>query len=848
MTSSTTRSRAFRWAAIGGGVFGLLLIIILIVPFLVDFSHFKPIVRQVVSNAIQADLDYDSARLQLFPRIGIKVRNVRVTNTDKDFKGTVLFAVESALIDAKLIPLLSGKLRGEVIIDAPEFTLARKGLSNNIASLARPKNATTAAPTPAAPAPDKEAEKAAPPATSPADQAKLFAMIKDKILIEAIRVNDARVTIRDAASGAEPVRVTDLDIEILDIGLERDIRARVSTTAGASQSGARVAGDIVLETTTRVTMGDTGLKEALFSGKLDMDHLAINARDAFVKKDGIPLNVAFKGIFKPNALTIEQLDFNLHTLSLRANAAVNDFTALNLKAGATIDNKDLAALGDLLPQHKKLLAKGSVSLATNIEGAASKPDTIKINLAFVTRLTGTDLAVRLDATSAFPFKGNLAIDSQRVDVDALLKPFRDESPQPANAPVAATPQATSPTTTSTPASAPPAKDFELSPELKTLLMGTDGTIHVDMRDIAFSGQSLTNIILDANLKDLKARLRQFGIDGFGGTVRANGDVDLGASPLAFRGDFQLNNVQPELIVALVKPEHKDLMKGHMNLALAVYGAGTTVPTLNKTLNGQGSFRFLDGELHTTSVASLVQSEYDSFASSVMKGNVAKSAFDAANKILNNPLAKRSGKSPPDLSKIKSDIDNAAALDIAGKGAADKGMKDVSGTIEIRSGRVYINSVTPSETGAWIVASNVGLDMSLGGGATWIASPSTKETMLKRSKYAAVLFNDKGDVVINSTLGGTVMDPKVALTVDQLQKNITAKLGASADKDMRQAAEQFLKSLTGKDIKVLKSEAQKVLKDLLAPPPGGGKKPSNKPGSKQPKKEDPKAKLKNQLGL
>jgi hypothetical protein len=333
-----------------------------------------------------------------------------------------------------------------------------------------------------------------------------------------------------------------------------------------------------------------------------------------------------------------------------------------------------------------------------------------------------------------------------------------------------------------------------------------------MREVIVASQKLTNIQLDASLKDTTARLANFGIDGFGGQIRASSDLNVGVTPLTFRGDFRLNNVQPELLMAAIKPEHKDLLKGRMTVQLAASGAGTTIPTLNRTLNGKGTFKFLEGEMNTPSIAALMQQKFDTFTKSIKTSGITKKAFDTAEK-----LSKATGKTPEALTKAKADLDNATQVDIAGKASTSKSLKDVGGTIEIINGKLHIATDINDEAGQMNVASIVALDMKLGGGARWTASPATKQRLLAKSRYSDVLFNDKGLLIINANLSGTVMDPDVTLIVDQLQANVEKKLATIADKELQKIAKEHLKSLSGKSVKQLKTEAEKALNALLNDP-------------------------------
>lgn len=801
---SPASKNRFRTVKIAGSLIGLLLLAALLVPFLVDLSSFKPQIQEVVADKVNARIDFTSARLHLLPTIGVKLEKVLLENTDPDFKGTRLFAVDTVMVHAKIFPLFAGKLVGEVLIQAPEFTLARKGLKNNLTSLAKPPQPAQ----PGAPAPQPAATPVPTKPTDPKSQAETMAMIKDNVLIEAVTIEGADITIRDVATAEaeqkEPVRIRDLNVRITNIGLDRDIGIAIDTKVDVNEAGATVKGPIRMNKIVHVTMGGKGLEKATFSGKLSYDDLAINFRDAFVKAAGVPLNIAFEGAFVPDDFSLKQLVLNFHNLKVDAMAHVVDFKDPRISATLKVANENLASLGDVLPKHRGMLQNGQLHLDAGAEGTVSKLDAFAIRLALDTKLTGTDLGVKLATTGVLPFKGNLNVVSQKIDLDGLLKPFMKPggaaAPTPAPAAPADPKVAGAPSGTATPAAAtpaaPPAKDFELTPDQKALIVGTNAEIRVNLRELDYSGLKLTNIRLDVDQKNLVSSLLQFNIDGFGGKIAAKGKANLGDSPISFDGDFKMADIHPEQVMLVVKPEHKDLLVGRMNLDLGVRGRGTTVPTLNKTLNGAGSFKFNEGQLNTPSIAAKMQEEFDRYVESLSVSGAGDSIIGAAKKLLDSPLAKAAGKNPPDIDKLKDQYKTIAKVKLGEKASTSKDLKDVAGKIEIKDGKIYIVTARTDGSGTLDVKSFFDLEMKLGGGAVYTASEATKVKLRSQSQYADLIMDDKNNLVIGMNLGGTVMDPKVTLALDGMRQSFQKKAQALIEREVKKAAEDYIKNLLG----------------------------------------------------
>jgi AsmA protein len=809
VSQSSNKSR-MRWVKIFGGGLAILIVLIVAAPFLVDFSQFKPQIQGVVADAVDAKIDFESARLQLFPSIGIKLTKVSVENTAPDFVGTKMFAVDSVVVNTGLMALLQGKVEGQVEIKKPEFILAKKGIKTNVTSLVKPAKTSPAASQPTA-APEEQNKPQSTPAATKEEKSAQVAMLKERVLLKAVVIEDANITIRDLGntetSGKEPVRIRDLDIAITNIGLDRDIEVKISTKMQVAEGDAQVTGPIAVNAKVHANLNADGLEKATFSGKLSFDDLMIKFKNAFAKSPGIPLNLSFDGVFKPDDFELQKLQFKFHTLDVDATAHVNHFADPALEAKVGVKNDNLSALGDVLPEHRSMLLSGQLALNLDVTGVLSKLDGLLVKFGFGTKLAGTDLAMDLDAHGVYPFRGHFNMKSKRIDVDGLLRPFvgdksgpKSADPkvgtngfetQPAGSPAPGGQPAAGPA-----ASAPPAKDFALTPEQKKLIQGTDAEVRVDLQEIVYSGLKLTNFKLDLDQKNLMASLKQFNIDGFGGRIAAHGRVNLEEAPLAFEGDFKMQDIHPEQVMLVVKPEHKDLLIGRMNLDLAVRGKGTTVPTLNKTLNGGGTFKFNEGQLNTPSIAAKMQEQFDHYVESLSGSNVADGVIGAAKKLLENPLVKASGKAPPDLDKVKDNFKSVAKVKIGQKASTSKDLKDVSGKLEIKDGKIYILSQRADSGGMMDVKSFVDLEMNLGGGAVYTASEQTKNQLLSQSQYASVLFDDKNNLVLNLSLSGTVMDPKVGLSTEAMRENFKRKSQALLEKEAKQAAENYIKGLLG----------------------------------------------------
>ncbi len=785
--------------AYGFGFVLLLIILAFAVPFLIDFNQFKPQIQQLVADKSYAKVDFESARLQIFPKIGINIKNFSVENTDADFAGTKLFTVGEVLVNTQFLPLLSKKIVGRVEIKKPEFMVAKKGLKNNITSLIK-VDPEAKPPAQNAKTDQKSANKNADPAT----QKDQMQFVKDNVVIEGIFVSNANVTIKnlDDDGPSTPARVEDFNLSVTNIGLERDIKTEIATQIDLKKEDMSVSGPFLISMINNIKMNGSGLESATFAGKVDLDKLNINAKNAFVKNSSVPLNLQFQGVFKPTSLDLTAFSLQLQSLFVKAKVSIVDFKALVTNANVEVKNDNLTALGDVLPQHKKMLMDGKIYLLANLLGTMSKPETAKLDADLKLNLTGTDLLVGTHITSVQPPKGAITVVSQNFDLGGLVKPFMpttsltktaaNATAEPGKNSPAASPVAG---TTPDPHEPNTAKDFTLTKDQKKLLNGMDIAFKMNLRKILYDDVKIENFLVDIAQKSLKTQLNNFSVLAFDGTVQAKGLIDLEPSPIGFNQEFHLKNIKPEKLMAAVKPEHKDLIKGVVNLDLTAKGSGTTVPTLNKTLNGGGQFKFLSGQLNTPSIARIMQKEFDQFATSLATGSVSEGVLKSIDKILQNPMLK-SLPNKPSTAQLREKLATISKINIEDKASAQRDLKDVAGKITIKDGRMYLASQTTESSGNYAVDSSVGLDLSLGGTVIYHASEATKKRMLAQSSYANLLLDKQNNLVLQANLGGTAVDPKVSLKLEALKEIFTVNARSMFEKEGRKSGEDFLKKLIG----------------------------------------------------
>lgn len=799
-----------KWAIRGlGALLSIALLLAagaLILPFVVDFNQFKPQIKTAVGDAVNADLEFSSARLTILTGLGVKLKNVKITHTDETFKGIDFIKVEDLTFRIDLQPLLHKRLEGYVAIDKPEITIATKDQRNSLASLQKVPTAAEEAAEVGEPAPAAKPE-------TPEQKANREAMIeqfKRNVVMRSFEITQARFTLLDYAGekAEERLKIEDLNISISNIGLEEDITTVISTKLALDEPGFRVAGPLSTKIIAQINTNGSALRQASLRGKVDLDQLAINVQDAFVKAPGIPLNLEFSGNAGLNNVNLTGLDFNLHTIKVTGSARVDDFQKLTTDLSFGVESNDLKALGDVLPQHKDMLIGGRLKLNAEARGMLSELQSVKAKLALDTQLTGADLALNLDVTNAKAPVLAMNMRSNELDLNKLLGPFMPEDSEPEPTPDP---------------NAPPAQDFALSAEQKELLKDAEMRFDIRLKKVIYDEINIDNLMILSEVKDLQASVEMFGLDVFDGRIDAKGKANLAANPIAFEGAFNLKAVQVQNSVALLAPQHEDLITGKASFDLNLAGSGTTVETLSKTLDALGTFAFLNGTANVGSIAEQLADKLNGFIadSSIIKSS--DRVFTQAEEILSNPLVQTSPQAREfNLTQKKQQYSAFSQINVSDQLKADKNLRDTKGTLEIKDGRLFIASMKASDSGGMDFASSVGMDLSLAGGATFTASEAFKNYMKAQSLYAPLLFDEQGNFALDMSLGGTAIKPSVKVNFDPLRKRFSANAKALVEKEVKMEAEKLKDSLVKdkldtaeKELAQKRAEAEKRLAEEKA---------------------------------
>ncbi|MFZ0734729.1 MAG: AsmA family protein [Candidatus Sulfotelmatobacter sp.] len=194
-------------------IVGVLIVIAVILPFVIDANTFKPKLEAELTDALGRPVTVGNLSLSLFSG-GVSADNIAIAD-DPQFSKTPFVQAKSLKVGVEMIPLIFSKTINitELTLNDPQISLVKSenGETWNFSSVGRktPPSSPGAEPaaTPAAPAEKPAAApNPAPASTTPASQPNLS--------VAKLNVNNGRVTISKADS-TEKERVYDkVDIQV----------------------------------------------------------------------------------------------------------------------------------------------------------------------------------------------------------------------------------------------------------------------------------------------------------------------------------------------------------------------------------------------------------------------------------------------------------------------------------------------------------------------------------------------------------------------------------------------------------------------------------------------------------
>lgn len=611
---------ALKKVGIGFGVFfGLILLAIVILPFVIDVDHYRPQIVQAANDHINGKLEMGKLTLSLWGQIRVTVDGFSLS----DAKGRKVVSAKDVFFHVPLGPLITGKPVLTFKMTRPELVVVKdKAGKMNVMSLMKD---TTNAP--------KAAEEAK------AGPTKLPSLaVKARLGIE---MKDAMLSYKDEATDLVS-QVKDLNVLLENLSLSHptdiSVWANLDTRMGQSLS---LKGPAKLTGRLDPRFNGSEFQDATLMFKADMDGVGIAFGTLFDKKPGVATNAdgAFKVSMK--ALEIEKSTMRFHNAVVDASGKVTEMD-VNPKLDVHVKSNEiqLKPWSELVPMLKEYELGGSATLAADLSGSAVDPRyradvraiavtakapnlkqqpridaAVKVitdqveSMTMTMKAPGNDLKITGKVVSFTKPKVDLLVTSTGMDLDALID---FPKPPPKGAKGQEAPAAKTAAT----------EDFDamLAPMRENpMLAATVVSARANLTQIKIYGIKMTDINAVMGFRDLALSLDPFRMNLWDGKIAASMGAQMKPKTPTYRFSGDVAGLDLQQAVSSQLELFKNTVIGKASFHMDATGASFNPDAAKGNLNGRGTMKVEHAQFHSI--------------------DVGKMASEAINKSLNDIAAK-----------------------------------------------------------------------------------------------------------------------------------------------------------------------------------------------------------------
>jgi uncharacterized protein involved in outer membrane biogenesis len=191
-----------------GGVGGLILILLITIPLLIDVNRYRGLIEGKAQEALGREVRLGEMKLSLLPSVAVRIDDLAIGALPEEGGGDLITA-RRVRVGVKLLPLMRKQVKvTSIVVDAPQLTLIRDSQGRwNVQRLVATET------------PQQE--------TAEAD-----ATGRPEFQIDSLRVTNGRLELRDEAREGTPLQatLTDVSIRLDDVNPDRPIEFELSTS------------------------------------------------------------------------------------------------------------------------------------------------------------------------------------------------------------------------------------------------------------------------------------------------------------------------------------------------------------------------------------------------------------------------------------------------------------------------------------------------------------------------------------------------------------------------------------------------------------------------------------------
>ena len=360
------------------------------------------------------------------------------------------------------------------------------------------------------------------------------------------------------------------------------------------------------------------LKNLAFTATVDATQSSIQFGDQFHKAQGKRMVLSTDARMTPESIALQQAKIQLDTLELTSSGAVTLGDTLGVDLQLDSNSMDLAGWQEILPQLQDFSPTGQMELHTHVKGDVGEEQLPDITGTFDLRQVSASFAQLpqpiSDLNTGITFTGQgaeLKNTSAQIGKSVLQLAVRIARFMPLDA----TYTFTSPELWLADVQASNGAEAS-SDVLKTLKSA--GTARMENEQLAFSGtlSSAQGRLVNIDYTDFQttlsllngiATIDSASLQTLGGSVKASGQYDMGATPPQFQVTSQISDIELGEVFRAQMINALQYVRGKANFNLDLAGGGEDWEAIKPTLQGQGKFEVNQGALVDLNIADEVLS-------------------------------------------------------------------------------------------------------------------------------------------------------------------------------------------------------------------------------------------------
>lgn len=601
------------------GVFALLFVAAVSIPFFVDVDKYRPQIVSAANEQLNGKLELGKLSLSLLGKIHIQVDGVQLS----DAKGKTVLSVKEAYFHIPWISVLMASPEVIFKMNSPSVFVTKDASGTmNVMSLVKASAADKAAAQPAA-----GSQAAASTAAKSGEKTSLN--IPGRLGLE---MRDALVSYTDVKSDMKTT-MKNLNLVVRNLSLTRTSTIEFWADLDTEMAKTKLKGPVRLDAKVTPEVSGGELKEvaAEFSGKFS--DLEIEVPGSFQKKKGMKAEIEGSLVSKNEEITLKKFVTRFHTAEINASGKVSPKESQLKIASNTIE---LQGWSELIPAIQDYALKGSATLAAEVSGPNDKigyDAKIKIdgltarapslkaepkidasihvvtdqleNLNVKVTAPGTDISLTGKMVSFTAPRFDFQLNSNSIDLDQLMT-FAPAS----SAPAAKGGKAAEGSKTAAGGAAKAAAAEDLDRSLDALrknpiAAAAQGVFQFQIKSLKAQQVALTDMGGKVSMKDLAVSLNSFQMKVFQGAIKSSGTVQMKPEHPVYSFGAEVSNLSLQKAVESQLALFKNTVYGNANFKIDGSGSSFNTDPATKNLKAKGHLKIANAVFTSIDIGKMI---------------------------------------------------------------------------------------------------------------------------------------------------------------------------------------------------------------------------------------------------